>query len=103
MLKIFFLAIREDRTRGGRSTYQCSYSIPPSLASLGDLQTSVSSLCSVKLEPTESPNLNYSQKRLTVPTLLQVIIILNSTIKPVELNSQDNLITILKNLMNSRK
>nr|CAH7712171.1 unnamed protein product [Callosobruchus chinensis] len=25
-------AIREDRTRGGRSTYQCSYSLPPSLA-----------------------------------------------------------------------
>ena len=24
-------AIREDRTRGGRSTYQCSYTIPPEL------------------------------------------------------------------------
>ena len=24
-------AIREDRTRGGRSTYQCSYTLPPSL------------------------------------------------------------------------
>ena len=24
-------AIREDRTRGGRSTYQCSYTIPPGL------------------------------------------------------------------------
>ena len=26
------LAIREDRTRGGRSTYQCSYTLPASLA-----------------------------------------------------------------------
>lgn len=26
-------AIREDRTRGGRSTYQCSYSLPPSMLS----------------------------------------------------------------------
>ena len=24
-------AIREDRTRGGRSTYQCSYTVPPTL------------------------------------------------------------------------
>lgn len=27
-------AIREDRTRGGRSTYQCSYSLPPSMLSM---------------------------------------------------------------------
>ena len=24
-------AIREDRTRGGRSTYQCSYTLPPGI------------------------------------------------------------------------
>ena len=28
-------AIREDRTRGGRSTYQCSYTIPPGLGQSG--------------------------------------------------------------------
>ena len=28
-------AIREDRTRGGRSTYQCSYTIPPGLGGQG--------------------------------------------------------------------
>lgn len=28
---MFFLAIREDRTRGGRSTYQCSYTLPTAL------------------------------------------------------------------------
>ena len=27
------LAIREDRTRGGRSTYQCSYTLPAGLTS----------------------------------------------------------------------
>ena len=27
-------AIREDRTRGGRSTYQCSYTLPPGLGGL---------------------------------------------------------------------
>lgn len=27
-----FTAIREDRTRGGRSTYQCSYTLPPGMA-----------------------------------------------------------------------
>jgi len=29
-------AIREDRTRGGRSTYQCSYTIPPGCGNLSD-------------------------------------------------------------------
>jgi hypothetical protein len=30
-LLVLFAAIREDRTRGGRSTYQCSYTLPASL------------------------------------------------------------------------
>lgn len=71
------IAIREDRTRGGRSTYQCSYSIPPSLAGLSDLQASPGSLGSVKLEPTDISNSSSpysSQKRLAVPSLLQVTI-----------------------------
>ena len=33
-LNIFIIiAIREDRTRGGRSTYQCSYTLPASITS----------------------------------------------------------------------
>ena len=31
------IAIREDRTRGGRSTYQCSYTLPAGVASGGPL------------------------------------------------------------------
>ena len=30
---LLILAIREDRTRGGRSTYQCSYTLPANLTS----------------------------------------------------------------------
>ena len=33
----FILAIREDRTRGGRSTYQCSYTLPNTLPQSGPL------------------------------------------------------------------
>ncbi len=29
---MYFTAIREDRTRGGRSTYACSYTLPPTSA-----------------------------------------------------------------------
>ena len=32
-LQYIITAIREDRTRGGRSTYQCSYPLPASLTS----------------------------------------------------------------------
>jgi hypothetical protein len=31
LICLLCLAIREDRTRGGRSTYQCSYTLPSSL------------------------------------------------------------------------
>ena len=35
-LPCYFAAIREDRTRGGRSTYQCSYNFPaPAAAAAG--------------------------------------------------------------------
>ncbi|KAJ8985722.1 hypothetical protein NQ317_014373 [Molorchus minor] len=57
-------AIREDRTRGGRSTYQCSYSLPPSLTNHAELRASTTDLrqgmgephpgLTVKLEPSES-------------------------------------------------
>ena len=85
-------AIREDRTRGGRSTYQCSYTLPASLmvppgsdpashkllAPSGDPQ--------VKLEApdvgvvagssggTTSVNSRHHEK-LVVPQLLQVSVV----------------------------
>ena len=37
-------AIREDRTRGGRSTYQCSYTLPPGLGDRSSRSTDVPSL-----------------------------------------------------------
>lgn len=77
------LAIREDRTRGGRSTYQCSYSLPPSLANHAELRTSTTDLrqgmsdgLTVKVEPSES-GMSQHHKRMMpgskgVPLLLQV-------------------------------
>jgi hypothetical protein len=35
-----FVAIREDRTRGGRSTYACSYALPPTSAGSAHLDLS---------------------------------------------------------------
>lgn len=78
-------AIREDRTRGGRSTYQCSYSLPPSLTNHAELRASSNDLrqrsseqdcgLTVKLEPSDSSYLHtkrISSNRHSVPTLLQV-------------------------------
>lgn len=59
-------AIREDRTRGGRSTYQCSYTLPASLMSAADSPRPETGPGSVKLETGELPN-----TRL-IPPLLQV-------------------------------
>lgn len=52
-------AIREDRTRGGRSTYACSYSLPPaSTGSNGPGDSGQSNLGSSNNPPTwEIPNL----------------------------------------------
>ncbi|KAL0276410.1 UNVERIFIED_CONTAM: hypothetical protein PYX00_003993 [Menopon gallinae] len=73
-------AIREDRTRGGRSTYQCSYSVPASLIQSNEsVQKLSGSLASgetlVKLETPEigSPNSNLDSRLLPVPQLLQEI------------------------------
>lgn len=76
-------AIREDRTRGGRSTYQCSYTLPGSM-----LSPSINSDSSniyfnqrhlmnglIKTESLESNSHNsiYSNNiKLEIPTLLQV-------------------------------
>ena len=41
MIVIFhILAIREDRTRGGRSTYQCSYTLPNNIQPITSLNGS---------------------------------------------------------------
>ncbi|XP_018328203.1 nuclear hormone receptor FTZ-F1 beta [Agrilus planipennis] len=86
-------AIREDRTRGGRSTYQCSYSLPPSLIGHTELRTSSTTdlrqgysdlapqVFRVKLEPSEQGSGSQYPKRstppvsarLSVPPLLQEI------------------------------
>lgn len=77
----FLSAIREDRTRGGRSTYQCSYSVPASLMQSNEpVQKLSGSLASgetlVKLETPEigSPNSNLDSRLLPVPQLLQASI-----------------------------
>lgn len=80
-------AIREDRTRGGRSTYQCSYSLPPSLTNHADLRGSSTDLrqgmgdthhgLTVKLEPSEGGSCHKRNGGALpgsrgVPALLQV-------------------------------
>ncbi|KAK6636825.1 hypothetical protein RUM43_010488 [Polyplax serrata] len=73
-------AIREDRTRGGRSTYQCSYSVPSSLLQSNDSMQKLSNSLPtgetlVKLETPllGSPNSNLDSRLLPVPQLLQEI------------------------------
>ncbi|KAL3277033.1 hypothetical protein HHI36_012395 [Cryptolaemus montrouzieri] len=78
-------AIREDRTRGGRSTYQCSYSLPPSLTNHSDFRSSSSDLrhglndhsLTVKLEPPELGSSHHRRCAMPgskgVPPLLQEI------------------------------
>lgn len=86
-------AIREDRTRGGRSTYQCSYTLPASLMAHPELRASNTDLRQpvsgdqhhpvVKLEPSDQTGLlggisakrtgNATPPRHAVPALLQEI------------------------------
>lgn len=73
-------AIREDRTRGGRSTYQCSYSVPASLLQSNDSVQKLSGNMPpgetlVKLEAPDigSPNSNLDSRLLPIPQLLQEI------------------------------
>nr|CAD7260499.1 unnamed protein product [Timema shepardi] len=73
-------AIREDRTRGGRSTYQCSYTLPASLVapSGSDKMFAPSGDPQVKLEAPDlgamagsSSHLNSRHHEKLVPQLLQ--------------------------------
>ncbi|XP_078039334.1 nuclear hormone receptor FTZ-F1 beta isoform X2 [Augochlora pura] len=71
-------AIREDRTRGGRSTYQCTYTLPASLVS-GD-RSGVGRNCSPAPADSEHHysdlyNSSYSHKMQVVPQLLQDIMV----------------------------
>ena len=73
-------AIREDRTRGGRSTYQCSYSVPASLLQSNESVQKLSGNILpgetlVKLEAPDigSPNSNLDSRLLPIPQLLQEI------------------------------
>lgn len=74
-------AIREDRTRGGRSTYQCSYTLPMLSPSLVDGTLLISNNRSKAINQQETSSMN-SQSRKNIPTLLQVgQIRINLTIK----------------------
>lgn len=83
-------AIREDRTRGGRSTYQCSYTLPnsllsPPLSAGGTSSTSSNPGENVyhrilngpifKIENDGSHNNNLYNIRQQIPQLLQVCFI----------------------------
>ena len=62
-------AIREDRTRGGRSTYQCTYTVPQSLAG-GAPGADLLHQPHVKMEPSEGSG--SPDDRPATPPLLKV-------------------------------
>ncbi|CAG9815815.1 unnamed protein product [Phaedon cochleariae] len=76
-------AIREDRTRGGRSTYQCSYSLPPSLTGHAEMRLGAHGPgeghagLTVKLEPADPAAAHHKRAVYPgskgVPPLLQEI------------------------------
>lgn len=65
-------AIREDRTRGGRSTYQCSYTLPMLSPSLVDGTLLISNNRTKAINQTENAAPNAQNNRQNIPTLLQV-------------------------------
>ena len=64
-------AIRQDRTRGGRSTYQCSYTLPSGFGG----HTSPAKDCSEYMMDTER-----SRHQQLIPDLLEVRILLSPLI-----------------------
>lgn len=70
-------AIREDRTRGGRSTYQCSYTLPNSMmspSSMGGMgESSAMSRNSLNGPHIKTEGENGCISRPRIPNLLQVI------------------------------
>lgn len=66
-------AIREDRTRGGRSTYQCSYTLPMLSPSLVDGTLLISNnRAKASNQQDGMPGMNNAPGQPTIPTLLQV-------------------------------
>lgn len=66
-------AIREDRTRGGRSTYQCSYTLPMLSPSLVDGTLLISNnRTKVANQQDHAIGANNSSRQQTIPALLQV-------------------------------
>lgn len=72
-------AIREDRTRGGRSTYQCSYTLPmlsPSLVD-GTLLISNNRAKVINQQGDNAIGANNAPIQQAIPALLQVCILLH--------------------------
>lgn len=68
-------AIREDRTRGGRSTYQCSYTLPMLSPSLVDGTLLISNnRTKASNQQDNLAGINSASNQQTIPTLLQVCI-----------------------------
>lgn len=66
-------AIREDRTRGGRSTYQCSYTLPMLSPSLVDGTLLISNnRAKVGNQQEHMTGTNNAPIQQTIPALLQV-------------------------------
>lgn len=69
-------AIREDRTRGGRSTYQCSYTLPMLSPSLVDGTLLISNnRAKVANQQDNAAGANNAPNQQIVPPLLQVCIV----------------------------
>lgn len=68
-------AIREDRTRGGRSTYQCSYTLPMLSPSLADGTLLITNNRAKVINVHDNAlNANSSMSPPVIPPLLQVTI-----------------------------
>lgn len=66
-------AIREDRTRGGRSTYQCSYTLPMLSPSLVDGTLLISNnRAKVANQQDNAIGANNALNQQSIPALLQV-------------------------------
>lgn len=77
-------AIREDRTRGGRSTYQCSYTLPMLSPSLVDGTLLISNnRTKASNQQDGTAGMNNAPGQQTIPALLQV-----SYTSSIEINLQ---------------
>lgn len=78
-------AIREDRTRGGRSTYQCSYTLPMLSPSLVDGTLLISNnRTKASNQQDGTAGMNNAPGQQTIPPLLQVSYISSNSHFPFE-------------------